>query len=163
MHLVMYLPENKPNQEELLKLHKELSIEISRSITDLISNPTLENIEFQLAHIMYVCARAFDHQLLPEYFVMNKDYDFGENVHYNVLRKIVPPLTSLHGKLTKEMALVLMAYVPAYKVIATDEARMYTKDIMIVCYDIIGSLGLDYETVMKKYLSKVYGCKRNDK
>lgn len=163
MNLLMYLPENKPTQEELVKLHRELPIEISKSITDLIANPTMDNIQYQLAHIMFICARSFDHQLLPEYFVMNKDYDFGENVHYNVLRKIVPPLISLLGKLTKEMALVLMAYVPAYKVIATDEAKMYTKDMLIVCYDIIGSLELDYETVMKKYLSKVYGCKRNDK
>lgn len=151
---------SRPTGNELNDFHKRLCPEISHAITNILERPHMEVIEYNLAHIIVQCATAFDHSIEASEFTQGKDYDFGNNLSYNVLRKILPPIISLHGKLAKEMALVLMAYVPAYKLVATDEAKMYTKDLIRICYDILASMHLDYTEVIEKYLTETLVTKK---
>lgn len=133
----------------------ELIHTINNKLSELEMSNDNDTIIRELCHILTLVVIAFEIPILKS---IGKDYDFGGNVKYNIYRKILPPLYNVMGKFTKEMALALMGYDPRYKLGSLDEARLYARDIVAICIDLIESLlrtqtELNFENAMQKALA----------
>lgn len=157
------------DNNEIINIIQEYEMKANLDKDDVMSNlvpfinKKIDNIETnkdgyvtirELCHLLAMVVIAFE---IPVLKSVGKDYDFGSNVKYNIYRKVLPPLYSVMGKFTKEMALALMGYDPRYKLGSLDEARMYARDIVAICIDLITSLlktqeRLDFKSAMEEAL-----------